>query len=132
MEDINKTSKKYGIQVVLIANVLLLITYGIQYVAGLTPQLLAPMAVSYIFYLATAALFDLVWKKVASSSPEMLTTVYMATSGFRMLLALATLTTVYIIVGRERMMPYAVVFMLFYLVAIGHHSYFFARFNNKQ
>lgn len=132
MEDINKTSTRYAIQVIIIANLLLLITYGVQYVTGITPSLLVPMAISYGFYLATAGIFFLVWKKVATCNPEMLTTVYMATSGFRMLLALATLTIVYIVVGREQMISYAIVFMIFYFIAVGHHSYFFARFNNKH
>lgn len=132
MEDIYKATKQYAIQVLIVANMLLLLAYSVQYFAGLSPTLLAPMAISYGFYLITAGIFSLVWKRVAISNPDMLTTVYMATSGFRMLLALATLTIVYIIVGREQMMSYAVVFMIFYLVAVGHHSYFFARFNNKK
>ena len=132
MEDINKTSKLYAVQVIIIANILMLLTYCVQYFTGLTPTLLAPMAIGYGFYLVTACLFDVIWKKVATSNPEMLTSVYMATSGFRMLLALATLTVVYFVVGRERMLPFALVFMTFYLVAVGHHSYFFARFNNKH
>lgn len=132
MEDIYKATKQYAIQVLIVANMLLLLAYSVQYFAGLSPTLLAPMAISYGFYLITAGIFSVVWKRVAISNPDMLTTVYMATSGFRMLLALATLTIVYIIVGREQMMSYAVVFMIFYLVAVGHHSYFFARFNNKK
>ena len=132
MEDIIKASRQYALQVLIVANVLMLVAYGVQYFAELGTILLAPIAVSYAFYLLTACIFSFVWKKVATSNPEMLTSVYMATSGFRMLLALATLTAVYFIVGREQMMPYAVVFMIFYLVAVGHHSYFFARFNNKH
>lgn len=122
----------YASQVVILANALMLIVYAVQYFAGLYPSLIAPIAVSYGFYLVTACVFVIVWQKVATNNPEMLTSVYMATSGFRMLLALATLTTVYIVVGREQMVPYAVVFMIFYFVAVGHHSYFFARFNNKN
>lgn len=132
MEDINKASRQYALQVLIVASVLMLVAYGVQYFAGLGTMLLAPIAVSYAFYLLTACIFSVVWKKVATANPEMLTSVYMATSGFRMLLALATLTVVYFIVGREQMMPYAIVFMIFYLVAVGHHSYFFARYNNKH
>lgn len=132
MEEINKASKQYALQVLVVANVLMLIAYAVQYAAGLGTSLLAPITVSDAFYLATACVFSVIWKKVAMANPEMLTTVYMATSGFRMLLALATLTVVFFIVGRENMMPYAIVFMIFYLVAVGHHSYFFARYNNKH
>lgn len=132
MEDITRTSKRYALQVVILTSVLMLIAHGVQYATGLTPTLLAPMAIGYTFCLVTAGIFVAIWQRVARSNPEMLTTVYMATSGFRMLLALATLTVVYIVVGREQMLPYAVVFMVFYLVVVGHHSYFFARYNNKQ
>lgn len=131
MKDIKEATTQYVIQVFIIAYLLRLVTYVVQYAMGLTPSF-APMAIGYGFYIVTAGIFCVIWKKVATSNPEMLTTVYMATSGFRMLLALATLTVVYIVVGREQMMPYAVVFMIFYLVAVGHHSYFFARFNNKH
>lgn len=131
MDDIKKTAQRYCLQVLLVANVLMLIALGVHYFAGLSVSLIAPTAVAYGFYLATACAFCFIWQRVALGNPEMLTTVYMATSGFRMLLALATLTTVYFVVGREQMMPYALVFMIFYLIAVGHHSFFFARFNNK-
>lgn len=130
MEEILKTSKRYALQVLIIANVLMLVAYGVAYFAAL--PLLAPIAVSYGFYLFTACAFCVIWRKVALGNPEMLTSVYMATSGFRMLLALATLTVVYFVVGREQMLPYVVVFMIFYIVGVGHHSLFFARYNNKQ
>lgn len=132
MEDIKTTSRRYALQVLIIANVLMLIGIGVHYVAEMNTSLVAPLAVAYAFYLVTAGIFCYIWQKVATSNPEMLTTVYMATSGFRMLAAFATLTGVYVAVGRAGMLPYAVVFMLFYLVAVGHHSAFFARFNNKQ
>lgn len=132
MEEIKKTSRRYGLQVIIAANVLMLITVAVQYLFGADMSLIGPAAVAYAFYLATAGIFCYIWQKVATANPEILTTVYMATSGFRMLAALATLTGVYVAVGRERMLPYAVVFMIFYLVAVGHHSTFFARFNNKQ
>lgn len=132
MDRIKKASTRYALQVLIVANVVMLACYLVQYLAHQGTALMAPAAIGYTFHLATACLFTVIWRRVATSNPEMLTSVYMATSGFRMLLALATLTIVYFIVGREQMMPYALVFMAFYLVAVGHHSYFFARFNNKN
>lgn len=132
MEEIVKAAKQYALQVLIAANVLMITAIIVQHAAGLGTMLVGPIAVAYAFYLATAFAFAYVWKRVATGNPEMLTTVFMATSGFRMLLALATLTVIYIVVGRERMMPFAIVFMIFYLIAVGHHSYFFARHNNKH
>lgn len=131
MQDIRLTSRRYAHQVIALANALMLIGIGVHYLADLGINLVAPLVIAYVFYLGSAFIFAIIWRKVASSNPDMLTTVYMATSGFRMLAALATLTCVYVAVGREQMVPYAIVFMLFYLVAVGHHSAFFARFNNK-
>lgn len=132
MKDIKKTTQQYALQVLTLASVMMIITNIVQYLGIFHTSLLGPTAVAYTFYLATAAAFCIVWQRVASRNPEMLTTVYMATSGFRMIIALFTLLGVYIATGRDKMLPYAIVFMIYYLVAVGHHSIFFARVTNKM
>ena len=74
----------------------------------------------------------LVWKKVASNNPEGLTTFYTAVSGFRMLIALFTLFICYLIVGREQMLRFCIVFMMFYFVFLVHHSVFFSHVSNSH
>ena len=89
-------------------------------------------------YLAVGAGFSLVvevadakvWRRVAKKSPDSLTTFYTAVSGFRMLLALATMLVCYIIVGRDAIMPYILVLLVFYFAMLAHHSIFFSRLSN--
>ena len=89
-------------------------------------------------YLAVAAGFSLVvevadakvWRRVAKKSPDSLTTFYTAVSGFRMLLALATMFVCYIIVGRDAVAPYILVLLVFYFAMLAHHSIFFSRLSN--
>ena len=68
---------------------------------GLFSGLMYPVAVSAVFSIVVESADALVWRKVAKKSPDSLTTFYTAVSGFRMLLALATMLVCYIIVGRD-------------------------------
>ena len=104
-------------------------------VGSLTQHLdsvLAPVAVSAAFAIVTAAATGMRWRRVADSQPEMLTTFFTSVSGFRMLAALFTLFICYLVVGREAMKPYIILFMVFYLFSLAHHSLFFSHINNKK
>ena len=76
--------------------------------------------------------FAVVWGKVRQAGDDGLPTFYTAVSGFRMLLALATLVVCYFVVGRDAMMEYCLVFMGYYFVIMIHHSVFFARISNSH
>ena len=89
-----------------------------------------PVAVSAVFSIVVESADALVWRKVAKKSPDSLTTFYTAVSGFRMLLALATMLVCYIIVGRDAIMPYILVLLVFYFAMLAHHSIFFSRLSN--
>lgn len=89
-----------------------------------------PLAVGAGFTLATDIADALIWRKVAKGSSDCLPTFYTAVSGFRMLLALATLFAVYMTVGRDAMMPYCIAFMAYYFIQLAHHSIFFSRASN--
>ena len=97
---------------------------------GLFSGLMYPVAVSAVFSIVVESADALVWRKVAKTSPDRLTTVYTAVSGFRMLLALATMFVCYIIVGRDAVAPYIVVMLVYYFVLLAHHSIFFSRLSN--
>ncbi|MCI6309560.1 MAG: hypothetical protein MR615_04495 [Prevotella sp.] len=97
---------------------------------GLFSGLMYPMAVSAVFSIVVESADALVWRKVAKKSPDSLTTFYTAVSGFRMLLALATMLVCYIIVGRDAIMPYILVLLVFYFAMLAHHSIFFSRLSN--
>ena len=97
---------------------------------GLFSGLRYPVAVSAVFSIVVESADALVWRKVAKKSPDSLTTFYTAVSGFRMLLALATMFVCYIIVGRDAVAPYIVVMLVYYFVLLAHHSIFFSRLSN--
>ena len=97
---------------------------------GLFSGLMYPVAVSAVFSIVVELADALVWRKVAKKSPDSLTTFYTAVSGFRMLLALATMLVCYIIVGRDAIMPYILVLLVFYFAMLAHHSIFFSRLSN--
>lgn len=97
---------------------------------GLFSGLMYPVAVSVVFSIVVESADALVWRKVAKKSPDSLTTFYTAVSGFRMLLALATMLVCYIIVGRDAIMPYILVLLVFYFAMLAHHSIFFSRLSN--
>ena len=97
---------------------------------GLFSGLMYPMAVSAVFSIVVESADALVWRKVAKKLPDSLTTFYTAVSGFRMLLALATMFVCYIIVGRDAVAPYIVVMLVYYFVLLAHHSIFFSRLSN--
>ena len=99
---------------------------------GLFSGLMYPVAVSAVFSIVVESADALVWRKVAKKSPDSLTTFYTAVSGFRMLLALATMLVCYIIVGRDAIMPYILVLLVFYFAMLAHHSIFFSRLSNGQ
>ena len=97
---------------------------------GLFSGLMYPVAVSAVFSIVVESADALVWRKVAKKSPDSLTTFYTAVSGFRMLLALATMLVCYIIVGRDGIMPYILVLLVFYFAMLAHHSIFFSHLSN--
>jgi hypothetical protein len=72
----------------------------------------------------------LVWRYIAKNSPDNLPTFFTAVSGFRLLLALAVMF-VYYLLNKETMLSFFIVFMVFYVASLAHHSFFFARVSNK-
>ncbi len=95
-------------------------------------SLLWPLIVSAVFTLVVSSASGLVWRKVAKQSPDNLPTFYTASSGFRMLLALAVMLVYYLVAGRQAMLVFVLVFLAFYFVSLTHHSIFFARVSNRS
>ena len=103
-------------------------------VATLRPewQLMSPIWVSTVFSLIFLLGFAVLWKWVVRKHKDSVTTLYSVVSGFRMLMALFTLFIVFLVVGRAAMLPYVLVFMIFYLVMVAYHSIYFSRITNRQ
>ena len=129
MADIDRLCSKYIVWSMIIV-VLLTVAAFLVEKTGLASALMYPVAVSAVFSIVVESADALVWRRVAKKSPDSLTTFYTAVSGFRMLLALATMFVCYIMVGRDAVAPYIVVMLVYYFVLLAHHSIFFSRLSN--
>ena len=129
MADSDRLCSKYIVWSMIIV-VLLTVAAFLVEKTGLASALMYPVAVSAVFSIVVESADALVWRRVAKKSPDSLTTFYTAVSGFRMLLALATMFVCYIIVGRDAVAPYIVVMLVYYFVLLAHHSIFFSRLSN--
>lgn len=114
----------------------LFLTVGLSLITLLVMQvwyldLIIPVLISAVFTLAVYLVIGLVWRQVALSTPENLPTFFTAVSGFRLLLALAVMF-VYYAIDKDSMLRFFLVFMAFYVVALAHHSIFFARVSNRS
>ena len=128
-QDVRKLSKGYLKQGLFLTVGLSLITLLVMQVWYL--DLIIPVLISAVFTLAVYLVIGLVWRQVALSTPENLPTFFTAVSGFRLLLALAVMF-VYYAIGKDSMLRFFLVFMAFYVVALAHHSIFFARVSNRS
>ena len=129
MTDIDRLCRKYIAWSMVYIIVLAIGAYLVE-MFGLASGLMSPVVVSTVFSIVVESADAFVWRRVAKKSPDSLTTFYTAVSGFRMLLALATMLVCYIIVGREAIMPYILVLLVFYFAMLAHHSIFFSRLTN--
>ncbi|MBO5602108.1 MAG: hypothetical protein J5957_05845 [Prevotella sp.] len=131
MMDVRNTVRRYVGEGLLLIILLWMIS---TVTACMMPEknLMAPTWVSTGFSVFFLIGFALLWRWIASSKKELLTTLYSVMSGFRMILALFTLFVCYLVVGRDAMAPYVIIFMIFYFVMVGFHSIFFARRTNKE
>lgn len=131
VNDIDKLSKRYARQELLLTAALFLITLLVMRVWYLD-ELLVPVIVSAAFTLVVSTALAVIWCRVATKSPDSLPTFFTAASAFRMLLALAVMFVYYLVNGRDAMLVFFLVFMAFYLVSLIHHSVFFARVSNRS
>ena len=85
-----------------------------------------PLIVSAIFSVVMDTACGVVWRRIAEKSRDSLTTFYTAVSGFRMLLALATMFVYYVVAGGDKMLVFFLTFMAFYVALLIHNTLFFA------
>ena len=128
MDKIRKMSLNYIRQGLYVSAALFMLTLLVMQVWFL--DLLAPAIVSVAFTLLVCFTIGLVWRYVAKNSPDSLPTFFTAVSGFRLLLALAVMF-VYYLLNKETMLSFFLVFMVFYVASLAHHTIFFARVSNK-
>lgn len=131
MTDVRKLSKRYLRQGIMLVAGMFFISLIIMRVWNLY-DILNPLIISVAFSLVIIFSEAIIWSKIATKSPQNLTSFYTAVSGCRMLLALAVMLIYYIAVGRETMLTFFIVFVAFYFVLLVHHAIYFAKVSNKS
>ena len=123
---ITQAAIKHIFTSIIVSVVYALVVVGVGQVARKS-ALAAPVIVTLAYSVLESIVSSSVWCWVALNHQDSLPTFYTALSGFRMLVALAFLAAVYIVVGRDAMLPYVVVFFLNYVVMLILHSSFYTR-----
>lgn len=92
------------------------------------PMVIFPLVVSAIYSLIVEIVAITAWRKVRENTPDSMPTLLMAVSGGRFMLALVVMFVYFLLVGktgRGDMLTFVLVFAVFYLSAIIHHTLFF-------
>ena len=130
MDKIRKRCINYMRQGLFLTAALFLLTLLVMQVWFL--DLLTPAIVSVAFTLVVCGTIGIVWHYVAKNSPDNLPTFFTAVSGFRLLLALAVMFVYYLLDSNDTMLNFFIVFMVFYVASLAHHTIFFARVSNRS
>ena len=94
-------------------------------------DLLVAQIVGTLFFLVFEITTVLVWRWVALKHRNMLPSFFTGVSGFRFLGALLVMSVWYLVVGKENIMVFLIVFFVFYFVSLIHHSIFFSRMSKR-
>lgn len=117
---------KYSFQVFTLA---LLLFFSIKLWG--TDSWQTPSLVGFTFTLLFYVIDGWVWYWVASRHKDFLSSFFTGTSGLRFLLSLAVLGIYYLVAGKAGMMTFLLVFVVYYIVTLAHHSIFFSRVSNR-
>ena len=94
-------------------------------------DLVFALSASMMFVLIVDIATILIWRWVVLNHKDMLPSFFTGVSGFRFLGALLMLLVGYLTIGQSGMQHFIVVFFVYYLVSIIHHSIFFSRVSNR-
>ena len=103
-------------------------------VASQYPSLVLPLAVSAAYALVVEVADAIAWRKVAAGSPDSMPTFFMAVSGLRFMVALVVMFVYFLLAGKTGkadMGTFILIFALFYVAVLLHHTLFFARRRKK-
>lgn len=99
------------------------------------PSLVLPLAVSAVYALVVEVADAVAWRKVAAGSPDSMPTFFMAVSGLRFMVALVVMFVYFLLAGKTGkadMGTFILIFALFYVAVLLHHTLFFARRRKKD
>ena len=103
-------------------------------VASQYPSLVLPLAGSAACALVVEVADAIAWRKVAAGSPDSMPTFFMAVSGLRFMVALVVMFVYFLLAGKTGkadMGTFILIFALFYVAVLLHHTLFFARRRKK-
>lgn len=128
--DINQQTKKYIVQCIVL--VFALSGVGLLAAKWWNLNLSTPMALSATFVLVVEIASVLIWRWVALKHKDMLPSFFTGVSGFRFLLALAVMFVMwYVVEDAQTMKTFFIVFLIYYMTSMVHHSIFFSRVSNR-
>lgn len=104
----------------------ILFSIGLLVQNPLNVDLLLPLVVSALFSLVVDVAEAVAWHRIADKPDDVHVTFFMAVSGFRFLLALAVMVAYFLVMGREAMLTFILVFLAYYVVMLAHHVAFFS------
>lgn len=94
-------------------------------------DLVFALCASMMFVMVVDVATILIWRWVMQKHKDMQASFFTGVSGFRFLGALLMFLIGYLIVGRDEMMNFIVVFFVFYMASLIHHSIFFSQVSNR-
>ena len=126
---IQEKSRKYILQSIVLCCILIICGFVAMKIWSL--ELWTPIIVSLCFILVVDIASALVFRWVATKHSDMLPTFITGVSGFRFLAALVVMAVWYVLSDRTSMMQFIMVFLVYYMASLIHHSIFFSRVSNR-
>ena len=129
MMSIQEQSRNYIVQSIVLCCILTICGFVAMKMWSL--DLWTPIIVSLCFILVVDIASALVFRWVATKHSDMLPTFITGVSGFRFLAALVVMAVWYVLSDRTSMMQFIMVFLVYYMASLIHHSIFFSRVSNR-
>ena len=126
---IQEESRNYILQSIVLCCILTIC--GFVAIKMWSLDLWTPIIVSLCFILVVDIASALVFRWVATKHSDMLPTFITGVSGFRFLAALVVMAVWYVLSDRTSMMQFIMVFLVYYMASLIHHSIFFSRVSNR-
>ena len=126
---IQEKSRNYIVQSIVLCCILTICGFVAMKVWSL--DFWTTIIVSLCFILVVDIASALVFRWVATKHSDMLPTFITGVSGFRFLAALVVMAVWYVLSDRTSMMQFIMVFLVYYMASLIHHSIFFSRVSSR-
>lgn len=125
---INITSKRYFKYSLWLIVALSLVCSAAISINVLDNSFINALAISALYTICINFVYASFWRKIAKSSPNVMTRFYLVASALRLISA-ALVVTVYCLISQDKdsIRDFAILFMVFYTIMLVFDSIFFAR-----